>query len=175
MSEPDDPTVGVEDPYRFAGRCDFLSEGRCRFAVEHGDRDPAFARARQAEQYRCPVAGDPDDSGATGPWEFRDCPHFQSREHGHDRECERCGLGEIRLDDERPLLEEHHLSYPGADSHEITIFLCRWCHAKIHDSWGQIDDEVSPDAAAIAERERRRARQQAELGFEAASDREDDR
>lgn len=175
MSEPDDPTVGVEDPYRFAGRCDFLSEGRCRFAVEHGDRDPAFARARQAERYRCPVAGDPDDPGPTGPWEFRDCPHFRSREHGHDRECERCGLAEIRLDDERPLLEEHHLSYSGADSHEITVFLCRWCHAKIHDSWGQIGDDASPDPAAIAEREQRRAHQQAELGFEAASDREDGR
>ena len=73
-------SVGVEDPYEHVDRCDFLADdGRCRFAVEHGDRDPQFARERRQEEYRCPVAGDPDETGPTGPWEWVDCPHFRSR------------------------------------------------------------------------------------------------
>ena len=36
--------VGVDDPYAHVDRCDHLtSEGKCRFAVEQGDRDPEFA------------------------------------------------------------------------------------------------------------------------------------
>ena len=85
-------------------------------------------------------------------------------------------------DDERPLLEEHHLSYADREAadagedrpaHEITIYLCRWCHAKVHDSWARVDDDASPDPEAIAERERRRTREQRELGFESAADRYD--
>jgi hypothetical protein len=79
-------------------------------------------------------------------------------------------------DDDRPLLEEHHLSYAdpspegdGATSHEITVYLCRWCHAKVHDSWARIHDDATPDTAAIAERETRRARQQAETTFDPAT------
>lgn len=53
------------------------------------------------------------------------------------------------------------------------IYILKTCHATVHDSWGRIDDDVGPDPEAIAERERRRARQQAELGFEAASERDD--
>ncbi len=186
-------TVGVDDPYEHVGRCDHLTDdGRCRFAVEHGDRDPQFARERRSEDYRCPVAGDPTEVGPTGPWEWPDCPHFRCRDH--DRECARCGLAEVRLahDDERPLLEEHHLSYadggsdPGPDgddrdtsdgalpAHEITVYLCRWCHAKVHDSWARIDDDVAPDTEAIAQRESRRAREQSELGFESAAERFDE-
>jgi hypothetical protein len=78
---------------------------------------------------------------------------------------------------DRPLLEEHHLSYrDGGDelSHEITVFLCRWCHAKIHQSWARINDDANPDPEAIAQREQRRSKEQSELGFESAADRYDD-
>ncbi len=192
MEETDAGTsVGVADPYAHVDRCDHLTDdGRCRFAVEHGDRDPAFADARSAEDFRCPVVatgsrdtpkvadGSPksgDGSDLPGPWTWADCPHFRCRQH--DRECGRCGLAEVRLahDDERPLLEEHHLSYADREStgHEITVYLCRWCHAKVHDSWGRIDDDVAPDPEAIAAREARRSREQDEMGFESAADRLD--
>jgi hypothetical protein len=171
--------VGVDDPYAHVDRCDHLTdEGRCRFAVEQGDRDPAFADARSAEEFRCPVAGDPATDDPDGPWDWADCPHFRCRTHA--RECVRCGLDERRMahSDERPLLEEHHLSYrdgsdegEGDPSHEITVYLCRWCHAKVHDSWARIDDDVGPDPEALAEREGRRSRERAELGFESAADR----
>ncbi len=49
--------------------------------------------------------------------------------------------------EERPLLEEHHLSYARDGeqlSHEITVYLCRWCHAKVHNSWARITDDVAP-------------------------------
>ena len=214
---PSGTSVGVEDPYAHVDRCDHCTdEGRCRFAVEQGDRDPEFANARSREDFRCPVvcevqsaSGDRagsgatrearlDEEGLTGPWDWADCPHFRRR--NRDRECERCGLEEHRMahDDERPLLEEHHLSYregdspaePGAmserdprttgdgagngPSHEITVFLCRWCHAKVHDSWASVDDDVNPDPEAIAEREGRRSREQAELGFQSAAERYDE-
>lgn len=171
-------SVGVDDPYEHVDRCDYLTDdGRCRFAVEYGDRDPEFADARSSEAFRCPVAGDRDERGLTGPWDWADCPHFRAR--NHDQECVRCGLEEVRLahDTDRPLLEEHHLSYGSRDdealSHEITVYLCRWCHAKVHDSWARIDDDASPAAEALAERERRRSRERDELGFETAANRAD--
>jgi len=176
---PSGTSVGVDDPYEHVDRCDHCTDdGRCRFAVEQGDRDPEFADARSREDFRCPVVGTLDEEGLTGPWEWADCPHFRSRDH--DRECARCGLEEQRLahDDERPLLEEHHLSYAdrtgrgdSGPGHEITVYLCRWCHATVHDSWGRIDDDVTPDPEAIAERERRRSREQDELGFASAAER----
>jgi len=207
---PSGTSVGVDDPYAHVDRCDHCTdEGRCRFAVEHGDRDPAFADRLSRVDFLCPVvhavSGVPDErtgekrteseatrkrgdgeAGLTGPWEWADCPHFRCRDR--DRECARCGLGERRLahDDTRPLLEEHHLSYasgsgssdgdPGESrdpGHEITVYLCRWCHATVHDSWGRVDDDVNPDPEALAERERRRSREQAELGFESAAERFD--
>jgi hypothetical protein len=200
---PSGTSVGVEDPYAHVDRCDYCTdEGRCRFAVEQGDRDPEFADARSREGFRCPVvSGAPgtstesggstatrehgrlDEEGLTGPWDWADCPHFRCR--NRDRECARCGLEEVRLahDDERPLLEEHHLSYAETDaneagdgdepSHEITVYLCRWCHAKIHDSWATVTDDANPDPEAIAEREGRRSREQAELGFQSAAERYD--
>ncbi|WP_424019837.1 DUF7097 family protein [Halorientalis pallida] len=187
---PTGTTVGVDDPYAHVDRCDHLTDaGKCRFAVEQGDRDPAFADARSAEAFQCPVAGDLDEEGLTGPWEWADCPHFRCRDHGRrdkggataSRECARCGLEARRLahSDERPLLEEHHLSYAdsaetdGDPSHEITVVLCRWCHSKVHDSWARIDDDVNPDAEAIAEAESRRAREQDELDFSSAAERFD--
>ncbi|ELZ20321.1 hypothetical protein C475_21147 [Halosimplex carlsbadense 2-9-1] len=178
---PSGTSVGVDDPYAHVDRCDHCTdEGRCRFAVEQGDRDPEFANARSREDFRCPVVGDLDEEGLTGRWEWADCPHFRCR--NRDRECERCGLEEHRMahDDERPLLEEHHLSYAGRSddesddpSHEITVFLCRWCHAKVHDSWASVDDDANPDPEAIAEREGRRSREQSELGFQSAAERFD--
>ncbi|WP_336000014.1 DUF7097 family protein [Halorientalis halophila] len=196
---PTGTAVGVDDPYVHVDRCDHLTDaGKCRFAVEQGERDPQFADARSAEDFQCPVAGDRDAEGLTGPWDWADCPHFRCRDHGQrgasgvsasgnasgataSRECLRCGLEERRLahDDERPLLEEHHLSYAdaaeeaGEPSHEITVVLCRWCHGKVHDSWARIDDDVNPDPEAIAEAETRRAREQDELGFSTAAERFD--
>lgn len=162
-----EPSVGVDDPYEFVDACDYITDdGRCRFAIELAAEDRAFATNRRAEDYRCPVAGDRS---------WRDCRHFRSRSRSH--ECRRCGLGERRMahdNRERPLLEEHHLSYGdghGTGDHEITIMLCRWCHAKIHESWARVSDDVSPDPEAIAEREQRRAAEQSEAGFSTAAER----
>jgi hypothetical protein len=168
---PEGTSVGVDDPYDHAGVCDHLTgDGTCRYAFDNFEADPQFARERRADDYACPV-GDPDQE-----FDWRDCPHY--RDTADDRECERCGLEERRMahDDARPLLEEHHLSYSDARqaSHEITVYLCRWCHAKVHDSWAAVTDDVSPDAEAIAAAEERRGREQAELGFQTASDRRDD-
>lgn len=159
--------VGVDDPYDHAGRCDHLTDdGRCRYAVEHPERDPEFARERRENEYECLV----DEDG----YEWSDCPHFRSR--ATDRECHRCGLEERRVANstERPLLEEHHLSYSNDGenpTHEITVRLCRWCHAKIHDSWARIDDDVSPSAEALSEAEGRRSRELREGEFTSAADR----
>ncbi|WP_338741239.1 DUF7097 family protein [Haloplanus salilacus] len=185
---PTGTPVGVDDPYDHAGRCDHLtSDGCCRFALERtGDNgeqrlprgrpsagdDAAFAAERRAEDYAC-VAADEDA-------EWRDCPHYRSTTDG--RECRRCGLDEVRMahDDARPLLEEHHLSYgsagggdEGDPAHEITVALCRWCHAKVHEGWARIDDDAGPDAEALAAREERRSREQAEFGFRTAAERDD--
>lgn len=164
-------SVGVDDPYEFVDRCDYLSEGRCRFAVEYAEHDQQFARERRAEEFQCPVAGDPTEDGPTGPWDWQDCPQFRCR--NRETVCLRCGLTEQRLahDEQRPLLEEHHLSYAKNGGHEITVVLCRWCHARVHNSWGRIDDDVSPDPAALAAQEARRSKQHEELGFESAAKR----
>ncbi|WP_135820249.1 DUF7097 family protein [Halostella litorea] len=179
---PQGTTVGVDDPYEHAGVCDHLTDdGRCRFAFEHPEQDREFARERRADDFACPVVAVGTDSAgfaddADGDPEWADCPHFRSR--NRDRECVRCGLAERRMahSDERPLLEEHHLSYAGTGenlSHEITVYLCRWCHAKVHDSWARITDDAAPDPEAVAAAEQRRSREQDELGFESAADRYD--
>ncbi len=168
---PSGTSVGVDDPYEHAGRCDHLTDdGKCRFALEHAEKQPSFAADRRRDDYRCPAA-DPGD-----PWDWSDCPHYRFR--ARNRECARCGLTAKRMAHtaERPLLEEHHLSYPeGEAPHEITVYLCRWCHAKVHDSWARVDDDVEPDPEALAELEARRSREQRELGFESAADRYDHR
>ncbi|WP_254280011.1 DUF7097 family protein [Haloarcula marina] len=201
---PGGTSVGVDDPYDHVDRCDFVTdEGKCRWAREHGHHDPAFANARSAEDFRCPAAVGPDGDPDDAEWDWADCSHFRCR--NRDRECIRCGLAERRMahSEERPLLEEHHLSYSeareaGTDerpsgrpdgergespdgesdeaalSHEITVYLCRWCHAKVHGSWARIDDDASPDPEAIAEREGRRSREQSEMGFQSAAERFDD-
>lgn len=165
---PDGTPVGVDDPYDHAGVCDHCTdEGTCRYAFENPMADVQFSNARQADEFACPVVSD------AGPdWDWRDCPHFRSE--AHERECERCGLEERRMahDDDRPLLEEHHLAYrEDPAKHEITVYLCRWCHAKVHNSFARITDEASPDPEAIAARESRRAREQAEASFETARER----
>ena len=171
---PRGTAVGVDDPYAFAGVCDHLTgEGTCRYAFDHYGHDPEFARERASADYAC-LALESDVDPDTADLSWADCPHFRSRTR--TRACVRCGLEE-KLDahsSERPLLEEHHLSY-AADgetcSHEITVFLCRWCHAKVHTSWARLTDDVSPDPEAIAELEGRRGRELEELGFESAAER----
>jgi hypothetical protein len=168
---PNGTPVGVDDPYDHAGVCDLLtSDGRCRFALERAGDDPAFAADRRADDYDCVAAGDA---------EWRDCSHYRSTTDA--RECARCGLPEVRIatDDSRPLVEEHHLSYgsnatAGELTHEITVALCRWCHAKVHDSWASLDDGVAPEPEAIAEREARRSKEQREFGFTSARERRED-
>jgi hypothetical protein len=169
---PGGTPVGVDDPYEHVDLCDHLTDdGRCRFAFEHPGQDPEFARERRQAEFTCPVV-DPDSD-----WDWDDCPHFRSR--ATERECTRCGLEERRMahDDERPLLEEHHLSYAngGEDlSHEVTVYLCRWCHAKVHNSWARLDDECNPDPEAMAEKEDRRSRELDEAAFETARERFDE-
>jgi hypothetical protein len=166
---PAGSSVGVADPYAFVERCDHLTDdGRCRYALEHSGS--GFARERRADGFACPVVAD------AGPdWDWADCPHFRAR--NRSRECVRCGLDERRQahSDGRPLLEEHHLSYAdGATSHEITVFLCRWCHAKIHRSWTHVDDDATPDAEGLAAREGRRSREREEFEFASAAERRTD-
>lgn len=172
---PGGTSVGVDDPYAFVERCDHLTDdGRCRYAAEYAGNDPAFAAERHADDLRCPAA-DPH-----GEWAWSDCPHFRARQR--DRECVRCGLEERRVANsgERPLLEEHHLSYRDGESgtgpdaepnHEITVYLCRWCHAKIHRSWARVDDDASPDPEAVAAAEGRRSRELEETTFTTAAER----
>jgi hypothetical protein len=171
---PDGSPVGVDDPYAVAGVCDHLTDdGRCRFALTRSGDDPAFTADRRADGYACHV-------GADDAW--RACTHYRSTTDG--RACRRCGLDEVRLahGPERPLVEEHHLSYGTSDSddntdtedagpHEITVALCRWCHAKVHNSVARIDDDASPDPEAVAERESRRSKEQSESAFETANER----
>ena len=174
---PEGTPVGADDPYDHAGACDRLADdGRCRFALDRASDDPAFAAARRDEGYGCVAAEEGCD--------WRDCPHYRSTTDG--RECARCGLPEIRMahdDADRPLIEEHHLSYggesdggdaagsDGGPSHEITVALCRWCHAKVHGSFARIDDDAAPSVEAMAEREERRGREGEEFGFASAADR----
>jgi hypothetical protein len=187
---PEGTSVGVEDPYEHVGVCDHLTgDGTCRFAFDRFEADPSFARDRRADDYACPIVdadaeidleGDIDtdtDTDADEIWtDWRDCPHFRST--ATDRECARCGLEEKRMahDPDRPLLEEHHLSYADGSesSHELTVYLCRWCHAKVHNSWAKITDDASPDPEAIAALEERRGREQNELGFDTARERRAD-
>ncbi|MFB6092405.1 MAG: hypothetical protein ABEK02_05285 [Haloquadratum sp.] len=198
---PTGTPVGVDDPYEHAGVCDHLTDdGRCRVALDRaggvrgsdapvcqpdasaGGVGAEFVAARRAADYDC-VAADDDRT-------FRTCPHYRATTDG--RECVRCGLESVRMahDRSRPLLEEHHLSYgtetgtttgsgedekppDGEPSHEITVALCRWCHAKIHRSFARIDDDAAPDPEAVAAREERRAKEQTEFDFTTARERRD--
>ncbi|MDX1744922.1 MAG: hypothetical protein R3324_03195 [Halobacteriales archaeon] len=163
---PKGTPVGVDDPYAHAGACDHVTgEGTCRFAFDRPQQDPTFARERRAAEYACPVA--------EGAWEWSDCPHYRCRATGDL--CRRCGIEERRMahDGDRPLLEEHHLAYPDDRSlgHEITVLLCRWCHAKVHGSWARITDDAAPDPEALAALEGRRSRELEETAFRSARER----
>lgn len=163
--------VGVDDPYDHVERCDHLTDdGRCRAAMTRSTGDQGFWSRLAARDYRCPVV-EPDGT-------FQDCAYFRSTTNG--QECRRCGLRERRdafAGDRRPLLEEHHLAYADGDgelNHEITIALCRWCHAKVHQSWARITDDASPDPEAIGAREERVAREQLEGEFTTAAERREE-
>ncbi|WP_246310173.1 DUF7097 family protein [Halorarum halophilum] len=56
-------------------------------------------------------------------------------------------------------------------THEITVGLCRWCHAKVHRGFARVDDDANPDPEAIAERESRRGTEMGEFGFSTARER----
>lgn len=169
---PKGTSVGVEDPYEHAGVCDHATgDAKCRYAFDFPEHDPEFAAERRDDDFRCHVAED-------GDWGA--CPHYRHTASGD--ECARCGLEERRdaHSDERPLLEEHHLEYAASGNatgddpevgHEITVLLCRWCHAKVHNSWASIADDANPDPEAVAAREGRRSKELDELGFETAADR----
>lgn len=165
---PNGTAVGVDDPYEHVRRCDHLTDdGRCRFAIQHEAEDRTFAAERGKNGYTCHVGEDSD---------WAACPHFRSR--GRTNRCERCELRERRQahsEVQRPLLEEHHLSYAeGPGTHEITVTLCRWCHARVHNSWARIADDVSPPPEALAEQERRRGAELAEATFRTAAERWDE-
>lgn len=169
---PQGTPVGVDDPYAVAGRCDHLTDdGRCRYALERAGDDPEFARERRAADYECVAAEGVD---------WRDCEHYRSTTDG--RTCLRCGIEEVRMAHEntRPLLEEHHLSYgdtggAGDDpDHEITVSLCRWCHAKVHNGVARIDDDASPDPDAVAVRQQRRSAERREFDFSTAAQRREE-
>lgn len=164
---PTGTAVGVDDPYEHVDRCDHLTDdGRCRFAFEQPLVDPTFTENRRTEDFRCPVGAD--------RWHWSDCLHFKSCERRHA--CRRCGLEDrpnAHRSDRRSLLEDHHLSYadhPEDPPHEITVTLCRWCHAKVHKSWARITDDANPDPEAIAAAEQRRSEELAEAAFRTAAD-----
>lgn len=153
---PSGTPVGVEDPYRYVDRCDHVTdEGDCRLT----QRDAEWLG--ELGGHECPVV--------EGDWGWRDCGRFRCRYH--DRCCRRCGLGEKRVWDENPLLEEHHLMY-GEEGHEVTVVLCRWCHARVHEG-ARIDDDAEPALEALKEKEVRARREREELGFDTARDRRD--
>jgi len=159
---------------------------RCPAAESEARRasDTASSAERSSADSRAALPRDDgersDPRASDGEWAWSDCPHFRSRTDG--KSCIRCGLDERRQahEDTRPLLEEHHLSYAdssgrgeGRPSHEITVSLCRWCHAKVHNSWARIDDDASPDPEALAEAETRKGQELDELSFESAAERFD--
>ncbi|QDX39823.1 hypothetical protein [Salarchaeum sp. JOR-1] len=196
---PSGTSVGVADPYERAGVCDHVTgDGRCRYAVEHAQHDPEFAAERRADDYRCPVAADDwawrdcphyrdtatsDECARCGLDERRNA-HSDARplleEHHLSYADERSESAEQASGEtansagERNESAEQASSTDGAGelAHEITVTLCRWCHAKVHGSWAAIDDDASPDAAALAEREGRKSDELAELGFETAAERD---
>ncbi|WP_248517251.1 DUF7097 family protein [Salinarchaeum laminariae] len=110
---PTGTPVGVDDPYDHVDRCNHCTdEGTCRFAFDRFTADPTFAEERRDDEYRCPVVN-PD---ADREWDASECPNFTSTTDG--KECRRCGIEERRMahSSDRPLIEEHHLSYAGNEA-----------------------------------------------------------
>ena len=91
---------------------------------------------------------------------------------GRDRRSETQG-GASRSDD-REVGSDHDANGDDTPSHEITVGLCRWCHAKVHRGFARVDDDANPDPEAIAERESRRGSEMGEFGFSTARERRRD-
>ncbi len=70
------------------------------------------------------------------------------------------------------LLHDHHVAYPEADDIEVTVRVCRWCHAKIHRQGVRLDDDAEPDPEAVAELERRIRAEREETFTPASEDRD---
>ena len=200
---PDGTPVGVDDPYAVAGICDHLTDdGRCRFALTRGDADPDFAAARRADDYACHVGPEeawracPHYRSTTDGRECARCglaevrlAHEDARplveEHhlsyrdgpgsaGGDADpADATGDATAAGDAAGDAAERDASGDTDAGPHEITVALCRWCHAKVHGSFARIDDDASPDPEAIAEREGRRTREREESAFETARNRYD--
>lgn len=155
--------VGVEDPFGYIDSCDYITQkGRCLFAFKKFGEDIEFSKDRKSEDFICPVFED--------RWNWSDCPHFKSL--NYDDQCRRCGLEEIRISNEYPLIEQHHILYPDKEkgqTHEITLPLCRWCHARIHNSEASIGDDVDPPRKALEIKEKRLKKQKQETGFSKAT------
>ncbi len=195
---PDGTPVGVDDPYAHAGRCDHLTDdGRCRFALAHAGADPEFTRERRQAEYACVVAEEdtgwrdcPHYRSTTDGTECTRCgltevrmAHDDSRplveEHhlsyggrGSDGRSSG-GRGSGRETTRRSDLAAGDDDAAAEQTHEITVALCRWCHAKVHAGWARIDDDAEPDAEAIAQREARRSEELSEAGFSTAAERFD--
>ena len=200
---PDGTPVGVDDPYAVGGICDHLTDdGRCRFALTRGDADPDFAAARRADDYACHVGPEeawracPHYRSTTDGRECARCglaevrlAHEDARplveEHhlsyrdgpgsaGGDADpADATGDATAAGDAAGDAAERDASGDTDAGPHEITVALCRWCHAKVHGSFARIDDDASPDPEAIAEREGRRTREREESTFETARNRYD--
>ncbi len=155
--------VGVDDPYKYIDSCDYITQrGKCLFSFKNFSEDIEFSKNREFENFMCPVFED--------RWSWSDCPHFKSL--NYDDKCRRCGLKEIRMSDQHPLIEKHHVLYPDkqkGNTHEITLPLCRWCHARIHNSGASIDDKVDPPDEAVEIKEKRLKRQKQETDFSTAN------
>lgn len=162
---PQGTPVGVDDPMEVVDRCDWVTQsGRCRLVLERPAAHPQLTSEVRADDYRCPFAGDET---------WTACPGFTSRDGG--RRCVRCDLEDrphAHDPDARSLLEEHHVAYPDTDGTEVTVSLCRWCHAKVHAGTARVTDDAEPDEAALAELTRRLQAEHAE-SFAPASERRD--
>ncbi|QZA87488.1 hypothetical protein K0C01_06575 [Salinarchaeum sp. IM2453] len=159
-------SVGTDSPYTYVERCDHVTDdGKCRFAFEEFESDPTFAKRLRDDGYRCPAV-DPSSS-----WTWKDCPNLQSTTSS--QECVRCGISERRdgYHGDHPIIEEHHLLYPQESGHEVTVAVCRWCHAKIHQSGKSLADDADPASEALALRDDRLDQESEELSFETAAKR----
>ena len=167
---PKGTPVGVEDPYAYVDKCDHLTgEGFCRLALQNSNVEETFQMELEGRRYNCPVVED--------KWGWENCPYFRFR--SMENRCSRCGLEEKinAHDSSRPLLERHHLSYrkaamgKGRVSHEITVMLCRWCHAKVHKLGAIISENAAPDRKALELLWKRKNAEMKETKFESAKER----
>ncbi|OYR54559.1 DUF7097 family protein [Halorubrum halodurans] len=195
---PEGTPVGIDDPYAVAGACDHLTDdGRCRFALTRAGDDPAFAAARRADDHACHVGPDaewracPHYRSTTDGRECARCglaevrlAHEDARplveEHhlsyGDADDVGRAAADVTAADDlgpdaAAPRDDAGDADRDDAGPHEITVALCRWCHAKVHTGVARVDDDASPDPEAIAAREGRRTREREESAFSTARER----